>query len=178
MEIRKSKQCGKSDTTHASHQRTLLCLKTVWEYTLMPHQMQGFVFNIVIGFLEYRHVISAAFVQIPIFIAVDRINFQTDIAEIFFCQPAGFPDILDITLRTAFSGQHQDFLNAGVCNDLHLMLDFLKSQFLTMNVVVAVKSAVHTVILAVVCNIKRCEQIHRISEMLACLDLCTLCHAL
>ena len=98
--------------------------------------------------------------------------------EIFLCQPAGFPDILDITLRTALASQHQDFLNAGVCNDFHLMLDFLKSQFLTMNVVVAVKSAVHTVILAVVCNVKRCEQIHRISEMLACLDLCTLCHAL
>ena len=144
----------------------------------MPHQMQGFVFHIVIGFLKYGHIICTTFMQVTIFITVDRINFQTDIAEIFLCQPAGFPDILDITLRTAFSGQHQDFLNAGVCNDFHLMLDFLKSQFLTMNVVVAVKSAVHTVILAVVCNVKRCEQIHRISEMLACLDLCTLCHAL
>ena len=81
-------------------------------------------------------------------------------------------------MLNAVINEKKDFLNAGVCNDFHLMLDFLKSQFLTMNVVVAVKSAVHTVILAVVCNIKRCEQIHRISEMLACLDLCTLCHAL
>ena len=174
----KSEQRGESDTAHATAKRAFLRIKPVWPYTLVSHQMKRLIFVWVVSLLKDSDVVGTAFVKIVIFVGIDWVDLQTDIPEIFPRQLARFADVFHVTYGAALAGQHQDFLNAGVCNDFHLMLDFLKSQFLTMNVVVAVKSAVHTVILAVVCNVKRCEQIHRISEMLACLDLCTLCHAL
>ena len=64
--------------------------------TLMPQQVQGFIFVWIIGLLKYRHIIHATFMQISVFIDVYRIDFHTDISEIFFCDLYRLSDILHI----------------------------------------------------------------------------------
>ena len=116
--------------------------------------------------------------QVAVLIAIDRIDLQSDIAEIFLCQLTCLTDVFHIALCAALAGQHQDFLDTGIRDNFHLMLNFLEVQLLSMNVIVTVESTVNAVILTVVCNIKRRKQINRIAEMLARLDLRTLRHPL
>ena len=56
------------------------------------------------------------------------------------------------------------------------MLDLLKAELHTVDVVVAVEATVNAVVLAVVGNVKRGEKIHRVAKMLTGLDPGLLSH--
>ena len=129
--------------------------------------MQRLVFIRIVGLLKYGNVVRTALMQVAVLIAIDRIDFQPYIAEIFLCQLTCLTDVFHIALCAALAGQHQDFLDTGIRDNFHLMLNFLEVQLLSMNVIVTVESTVNAVILTVVCNIKRRKQINRIAEMLA-----------
>ena len=178
MKIRQAEQCRETDAPHAAHKCTLLCLETIREDTLVSHQMQRLVFIRIVGLLKYGNVVRTALMQVAVLITVDRIDFQPYIAEIFLCQLTCLTDVFHIALCAALAGQHQDFLDTGIRDNFHLMLNFLEVQLLSMNVIVTVESTVNAVILTVVCNIKRRKQINRIAEMLARLHLRALCHPL
>ena len=115
--------------------------------------MKRFILVRVVSLLEDSDVVGTALMQIVVFVSIDRVDLQTDIPEIFPRQLTCLSNVFDITLRTALSGQHQDFLNAGICDDLHLCFHLCIGKLLSVNVVVAVETAVHTVILAIVRNV-------------------------
>ena len=112
MEIRQPQKCRKSHTPHAAHQRTLLGFEPVREHTLMPHQMQCFIFIRIIGLLKYCHIIRPTLMEIAVLITVDRIDFKAYISKIPAGQLTGLSDISYIALGPALAGQHQDFLNS------------------------------------------------------------------
>ena len=91
--IIQTEQCGKSNTSHAAADGTLLCVQTVWENTLVSCKMQGLVFVRIVGFLEYSYIVSAALMQICVFIGVHRVYFQSDDFEIFAGNPTCLSDI-------------------------------------------------------------------------------------
>ena len=153
MVIIEPQQSGESDTTHAAAKRALLCVKTVWPYTLVSHQMKRLIFVWVVSLLKDSDVVGTAFVKIVIFVGIDWVDLQTDIPEIFPRQLARFADVFHVTYGAALAGQHQDFLNAGICDDLHLCFHFCFGKLLSVNVVVAVETAVYTVILTIVRNV-------------------------
>ena len=142
----------------------------------MAHQMQRFVFVRIIGFLENSDIIRTAFMKVLIFIHIDRINLKTYISEILAGQFTGLTDVFHITHMSALACQHQDFLNTGICNDFHFMLDFLHVQFLAVNMVITVKTTVNAIIFTVIGNIKRCEKIHTVAEMVTALHSSFFCH--
>ena len=116
--------------------------------------------------------------KVAVFVCVDRIDLQTDHAEVFACQFAGFPDICYVALGTAFAGENQDFFHAAVRDDLHFMFNLLGSQLHAVDVVVTVKTAVNAVILTVVRDVERSKQVDRVSKVFACLQTGSLCHLL
>ena len=92
----------------------------------MPHQVQGFILYIVIGFLENSDIIHTTFMQILIFIRIHRINFHADHTEIFSCQLTSLTDVFDITHGTAFACQNQDFLQTCLSDRRHLFFDLFR----------------------------------------------------
>lgn len=82
-EIIKPQKSRKSSASHASHQCTFLRIKTIRPYTLMSEQMQCLILICIIGFLKNSYIIYAAFMKILILIYVYRINFNSDVFEIF-----------------------------------------------------------------------------------------------
>ena len=149
----KSEQRGESDTAHATAKRAFLRVKTVWPYTLVSHQMKRLILVWVVSLLEDSDVVGTALMQIVVFVSIDRVDLQTDIPEIFPRQLARFADVFHVTYGAALAGQHQYFLNAGICDDLHLCFHFCFGKLLSVNVVVAVETAVYTVILTIVRNV-------------------------
>ena len=114
--------------------------------------------------------------QIFVFIHIYRVDLDSDILKIFSCDLHRFPDICNIRIYPALACQDQNFFHAGMRNNLHLMLDFLHRQLLPADVVITVEATVNAVVLAIVCNIKRCEDIDRISKMILRDLLCFPCH--
>jgi len=175
-EVRKSKQCRESATAHATHEGAFLRIKTVREYTLVAEQMELFVALAVVRFLEHGHVIDAAFVQVLVFVDVYRIDFDADELEVLAGKLASFADVFDATFGAAFAGKQQDFFHTAVGDDLHFMLDLFHIQLHTLDVIVAVESAIDAVVFAVVCDVERSEQINVVAKMATRLNLCLGCH--
>jgi len=134
----------------------------------MSHKMQGFILICIVGFLEYRYIIYATFMKIFILIYIYRIDLNTDISEIFPGNLHCFSDIFYIRIGPAFPCKDQDLFHTGLCDHLHFMLDLFKCKFFAADVVVAVKTAVNAVILAVIGNIKRGKNVYRIAKMIFC----------
>ena len=178
MKIRQSQKRRKAHAAHAAHQRPLLGVEPVGPYTLVAHQMQRFILIRIIGLLKYRHVVCAAFMKIPVFIGIDRINLQPHHPEILLCQLAGLADVIDAALSTALTGQNQDLLHTTVGDNLHFFLYLLHIELHAVNVVIAVEATVYTVIFAVIGDIKGRKQIHRIAKMLTGLPSGPLRHLL
>ena len=144
----------------------------------MAHKVQGFIFVRVVGLLEDRHVVDAALVQIPVFVHIDRVDFDPDVAKI----PAGdfdsFADVADIGVFAALAGQQEDLLHAGLRDDLHFVLDLLEGELFAADVVVTVETAVNTVVLAVIGNVDGGKNIDRVSKVIPGQDLCLARHLL
>ncbi len=132
----------------------------------MPHQMKRFVFIGMIRLLKYCHIIDAALMKILIFVHIHRVNLDSDVFKIFLRNFHCFPDVLHIRICAALPCQDQNLFHACSGNDLHFMLDLFKRQLFPPDIVVTVESAVNTVILAIICDIQRCKDIDRISEMI------------
>ena len=77
----------------------------------MSQQVEGFVFLCIVGLLKYRHIVGTTLMEIPILVRVDRINLQTDHAEILSCQLTGLTDVLYIALPSTLTCEDQDFLH-------------------------------------------------------------------
>ena len=138
--------------------------------------MKRFIFVGIISFLKNSHIVCTTFMQISVILCIARINFKTHISEIFFGKTAGIADIGNAALWFALARQHQNFFNAGIGNNLHFMLNFFHGKLFSVNIVIAVKTAVNTVIFTVICNIQRCENVGRITEVVTRFTLGTLCH--
>ena len=91
--------------------------------------------------------------KIAVFLCVDGINFKPHHAEIFSRQLAGLADIFNIALCTALPRQKENFLHAAVGDYFHFMFNLLGGQLHAVDMIIAVKSAVHTVIFAIICYI-------------------------
>ena len=151
--IRKTQKGRKCHTSHASFQRSLLRIKPIRPYSFMPHQMKRFIFIRIIGLLKNSHIICTALMQVCILLCIYRINFQSYHAEIFPCQSAGFTDIFHITLAAAFSCQDQNFFHSAVCDHLHLFFNLFHRKLHPIDMVVAVKTTVNTVVFTIIRNI-------------------------
>ena len=138
--------------------------------------MERFVFVGIVGFLKHCHIVHPTFMEIAVLIGVDGIYFYPHHSEILSRQLTGFADILHIALSAAFPGEDQYFLHAGIGNDLHFVLDLLHAQLHAPDMVVAVEAAVYAVVLAIIGNVQRGEQIYGVAEVLACLPAGLLCH--
>ena len=165
-EIIKSKQCGKSGSSHAAHQRAFLGIKPVRPDTLVSHQMERLIFFRIVCLLEHRHVVHATFMKILIFIHIDRIDLDSDIFKIFPRDLYSFSNVFHIGISAALTGQNQNFFHTGLRNDLHLMLNLFKIQLLPPDIIIAVEPAVNAVVLAIIGNVQWCENINGISKMI------------
>lgn len=125
----------------------------------MTCQMQLCVFILVIGFLENSYVIHAAFMQISVFIAVERIDFYAYNLEVLACLIAGFADVMHVTHFAAFAGKNKDFLLTGGGDSLHFGSNLLAAQAGALNFIMAVEAAVNAVIFAVVGDIQRRKKV-------------------
>ena len=117
---------GKTCAPHTSHQCTLLRIEPVRPYAFMPETVQRFIFFRVIRLLENGHVIHTAFMQILIFIHIHRIDFNSDVFEIF---PSNFyclTNIFHIRIFPAFSCKQQYLFHSSFGYNLHFMLYFLE----------------------------------------------------
>ena len=177
-EVIQTQQCGKTNTTHTAFQGTFLSVQTVRENPLVSCQMQGFVFIRIVCFLENRYIIGAAFMEICVFVGVDRIDFQTDDFEIFLCNFAGFPDVLYCGFAAAFSGKNQDFPQSCFGDGCHFFIDFFFVQLGTVDFIMAVETAVNAVVFAVVGNVDRCEHVYTVTKMLSGFHTSCLCDVL
>ena len=176
--IRKPQKCRKGCPPHTAHKSTLLSVKAVGPHTLMSEKMQSFILIDIVGLLKHGNIVRAALMEIAVFIRIDRVNLNSHHAEIFSRQTAGLSDILHAAFGPALTGEDENFLHTALGNDLHFLFDALHVQLHPADMVIAVKSAVHTVILTVIGNIKRREQIHRIAKMLTGFNPCPLSHLL
>ena len=142
----------------------------------MSHKMKCLVFVWIVCLLENRYIIGTALVKILVLITVYRVNLKTYISKILCGKFTRFTYVFNITCTSALTREHKYFLDAWVGDDFHLMLYLISIEFLSVNVIVAVKTTINTIILTIVSNIERCKQIHRISKMFTRLNLCPLCH--
>ena len=134
--------------------------------------MKLFITLAVVGFLEYGYVINAAFVQVLVFIDIYRVDFDAYELEVLACKLASLTDVFDTAFSAAFAREQQDFFHATVGDDLHLVLNLFHVQLHTLNVIVAVETAIDAVVFAVVCNIERRKEIDVIAKMATRLNLC------
>ena len=138
----------------------------------MTCQMQLSVFILVICFLENSYVIYAAFMQVSIFIAVERINLYADYLEVLTGLLAGFTDVMHVAHLAAFAGKNKDFLLAGGGDGLHFGSNLLAAQAGALNFIVTVEAAVDAVVFAVVGNVQRRKKGDVIAKITLALDLC------
>mgnify|MGYP000435317149 CR=1 FL=1 len=138
-EVVEAEQSGEADATHLAAQCTLLCVKAVWEDALMTCQMQLCVFILVICFLENSYVIHAAFMQVSIFIAVERINLYADNLKVLAGLLAGFTDVMHVAHLAAFAGKNKNFLLAGGGDGLHFGSNLFAAQAGALNFIVTVE---------------------------------------
>ena len=144
----------------------------------MSHKMKGFIFVRIVCLLKNRDVISSTFMKIFVFITVYRINFKTNIPKILWSKLASLTYVLNITCTSALTCKHKNFFNTRIGNDFHFMLYFIGIEFLSVNIIVTVKSAINAVIFTIISNIKRCKKIYCVAKMFTCLYLSLLCHLL
>ena len=128
--------------------------------------MQGFIFVRIVGFLKNSYIVNTAFMEIFVFVCIYRIYFYTNISKILLSDFYSFTNVVYIRIFSAFTCKNENFFHSGIGNYLHFLLDFLKGKFLAFYVVIAVKTAVNTVILTVICNIDWREDIDRIAKMI------------
>lgn len=125
----------------------------------MTCQMQLCVFILIICFLENSYVIYAAFMQISVFIAVERIDFYAYNLKVLACLLAGFADVMHVAHLAAFAGKNKDFLLAGSGDSLHFGSNLLAAQAGALNFIVTIEAAVDAVIFAVVGDIQRRKKV-------------------
>ena len=130
----------------------------------------------MVGFLKDGYKIRSALVQILVFIDIHWINFQSDGREILLRNLYRISDIFHAGCRTAFACQQQHFSHIGLCDRLHFLFDFFHVQMAAVNLVLTVKSAINTLILTIIGDIKRCKQLYAVAEMLFPFSLCLFCH--
>ena len=169
-EVRKAEESGERDAAHARHQGAFLRVEAVREYALVAQQVELFEAHLVVGFLEDGHVVHAAFVQVAVFVDIDRVDFHAHHAEILAGQLAGLADVFHAALRAAFAGEDQYFFHAAVGDDLHLVLNLLHRELHALDVVVAVEPAIDAIVFAIVRNVERREKVDVVAEVLARLD--------
>ena len=138
----------------------------------MACQMQLSVFILVICFLENSYVIHAAFMQVSVFIAIERIDFYAYNLKVLACLLAGFADVMHVAHLAAFAGKNENFLLAGGGDGLHFGSNLLAAQAGALNFIVTVEAAVDAVIFAVVGNVQRGEKGNVIAEVTLALNLC------
>ena len=138
----------------------------------MTCQMQLCVFILIICFLENSYVIYAAFMQISVFIAVERIDFYAHNLKVLACLLAGLADVMYVTHFAAFTGENENFLLAGSGDSLHFSSNLLAAQAGALNFIVTVEAAVDAVVFAVVGNVQRGEKGNVIAEVTLALNLC------
>ena len=95
-EIVKSKQGRKSSPSHTAHDGTLLRVKAVWPYSLVPQEVQGLVLVRIIGLLKNSDIIHTALMQISVFILIYRVDFYSDIFKVLLCNFYCLTDVLYI----------------------------------------------------------------------------------
>ena len=142
----------------------------------MSGQMERLVFVGIVRLLKYRHVIRSALMKVTVFVRVHGIDLQAYHLEIFSGCLTGFTDIFHVGSFPALAGEDQDLLQTGFCDGFHLFLDTRLIQLGPFNLVVAVESAVYTVIFAIIGNVQRREQIDAVPEMTPGLILRPRCH--
>ena len=177
-EIGKSQQRGKRHPSHTAHQRPLLGFEPVRPYPFVTHQVECLVLVGIVCLLKNRHVVSSAFMEISVFVGIDRIDLKPYHPEVFPGHLAGFADVFHVAHAATLAGEYEYFLHPRVGDYLHLVLYLLRSQPHPVYIVITVESTVDAVILTVVGYVKRCEQIHVVAEMLACLYPGSLSHLL
>ena len=138
----------------------------------MTCQMQLCVFILIICFLENSYVIYAAFMQISVFIAVERIDFYAYNLKVLACLLAGLANVMHVTHFAAFTCENENFLLAGSGDGLHFGSNLLAAQAGALNFIMAVEAAVNAVIFAVVGDIQRRKKGDVIAEVTLALDLC------
>ena len=84
-EIGKPEQSCESDSPHSAHESPFLRIEAVRPDPFVASEMQLFKPHFVVSFLKNGDVIDSAFVQIFVFIDIERINFDTHHSEIFSC---------------------------------------------------------------------------------------------
>ena len=173
-EIIQSQKGTEADTAHSAHQSTFLCVQTIWENTFVSRQMQRLIFIGVIGLLENGYVVGSAFVEISIFVRVHRIHLKADNPEIFPGDLTSLSNVFHVGFGTAFTGQDQNLLKSGFSDGLHLFFNLFRVKHSTIDLVMAIKTAVNTIIFTVIGNIERCEHVNAVAEMLPCLPSCLL----
>lgn len=92
------------------------------------------------------YVIYAAFMQISVFIAVERIDFYAYNLKVLACLLAGLADVMHVTHFAAFTGENENFLLAGSGDSLHFGSNLLAAQAGALNFIMAVEAAVNAVI--------------------------------
>ena len=70
----------------------------------MPRQMQFGVSVNIVSFLKHRYVISPAFMQVRVFITVQRVYLKPYNSKIFARQPYGGSNIFHAAHAAAFTG--------------------------------------------------------------------------
>ena len=144
----------------------------------MAHEVQRLVLLDVVCLLKDGDVVGAALVQVTVVGDVHRIDLEADVAEVLARELAGFADVGDAALLLALARQHENLLHAALGDDLHLVLDLLLAELQPVDVVVAVEAAVDAVILAVVGDVERREEVDRVAEVAARLAARALGHLL
>ena len=142
----------------------------------MPSKVELFVAAGVIGLLEYRYVIRAAFLQVGIFIGVHGVDLKAHILEIARGDLAGFADVFHGTFSATFAGENEHFLKPCLGDRCHLCFDLLSVELRATDFVVAVEATIDAVVLAVVRQIDGGEQIDVIAEETALFAACSLRH--
>ena len=167
-EIIKTEKRSKGNTSHPAHQSALLRIKSVREYPLMTCKVQSLIFIRVICLLKNSNVVSTTFAKISILIAVHRIDLDTYVLKVLLCNLTSLAYVLNIRHLTTLTRQNENLFKPCVCNCLHFLMDFFHGKLCSFDFVMAVKSAVNTVVLTVVRYVYRREEICGISEMLSC----------
>ena len=134
----------------------------------MTCKVQSLIFIRVICLLKNSNVVSSALAKISILIAIHRIYLDTYVLKILLRNLTSLAYILNIRSLTTLTRQNENFLKTGLCNCLHFLMDFLHGKLCSFDFVMAVETTVNAVVLTVVRNVYRREEICGISEMLSC----------
>src|SRR3712207_4720011 len=107
-----SEQSCEPNAPHTSHQCPFLCIKSIWEASLMSGKVQPFVFVGVICLLKYGNIVRTAVPEISIFVSVQRIYFYTDVFKILSPYFARLTNIFHIGHLSTLTCQYEYFLQS------------------------------------------------------------------